>query len=230
MSRAREARCLLRRHRSGVLSTHSARHPGYPYGSALPHMTDHAGRPVVLISHLAEHTHNIAADARVTFIVCDSGPDLQTQPRATMLGDARLLDDAQGIAQRYLRLYPEHGQYLAIGGFYFFVIAPLHIRFIQGFGGLHWLAADSYLAAAALADAEAGILEHMNADHADAVRDYARMAGYPSADAAMIAIDCDGFDLRCNGAMARIDFDTPVFTAGEVRDALADLARRARSA
>lgn len=231
MNHARESRLLLRRHRSGILSTHSAKHAGYPYGSALPHVTDHAGRPVVLISHLAEHTHNIEADPRVSFIVCASGPDLQSAPRVTVVGDARALDENDGIAARYLRLYPAHDQYLQIGGFRFYAIEPHHIRLIQGFGGLHWLGGESILAVPGLAEAEAGILEHMNADHADALRDYARTCGADVSQAVtMVGIDCDGFDLRCEDTLLRVDFDEPANTPADVRNALIELARRARAA
>jgi putative heme iron utilization protein len=227
--RARAARQLMRSHRSGVLSSHSLKHPGFPYGSALPHATDHAGRPIVLISHLAEHTHNVEADARVSYIVCGRGAGLQAEPRATLLGHIRP-DDAVQTAQRYLRLYPDHEQYLQIGGFRFFVVEPVQVRYIQGFGGLHWLAGESYLAQENLADAEDSILEHMNADHANALRDYCRHAhGADVLDVAMAGIDCDGFDLRADGALLRIPFDAPVSNAGQVRSALVALANRARA-
>jgi putative heme iron utilization protein len=228
--RARAARVLMRSHRSGVLSSHSVKHPGFPYGSALPHATDHAGRPIVLISHLAEHTHNVEADARVSYIVCGNGPDLQTEPRATLLGHIQP-DDGVQTAQRYLRLYPDHAQYLQIGGFRFFVIDPVQVRYIQGFGGLHWLAGETYLAQANLADAEDSILEHMNADHADALRDYCRHShGVEVLDVAMVGIDCDGFDVRADGTLLRFSFDAPVSNPGQVRNALVAMANAARDA
>lgn len=227
-ARGTAARRLLRRHRSGVLSSHSVKHAGFPYGSALPHATDHAGQPIVLISHLAEHTHNVEADPRVSFIVCGAGPDLQAEPRVTLLGHARPEADAR-IAQRYLRLYPDHQQYLQIGGFRFFVIEPVQARYIQGFGGLHWIAGESYLAPASLADAEKGILQHMNADHAAALRDYCRhVHGVEALDVAMAGIDCDGFDVRADGALLRFDFDATLSNPGEVRNALVALAQAAR--
>jgi len=229
MSRAREARELVRRHRSGVLSTHSAKFPGYPYGSALPHICDHAGRPIVLISHLAEHTHNLEADPRVSFIVCASGPDLQAQPRVTVLGTAHPSPDQDAIGSRYLRFYPEHEQYLQIGGFRFFAIEPIQVRFIQGFGGLHWIAGESYLARNPLEDAEAGILEHMNQDHADALRDYCRhVHGVTPTHAEMVGIDSDGFDLRADGSLLRIPFPEAVENPGGVRTALIALANASR--
>jgi putative heme iron utilization protein len=228
-ARAAAARQLVRHHRSGVLSSHSVKFPGFPYGSALPHATDHAGRPVVLISHLAEHTHNVEADARASFIVCGSGPDLQAEPRVTLLGEARPTSD-QRVAARYLRLYPDHQQYLQIGGFRFFVVEPVQVRYIQGFGGLHWIPGESYLAAASLADAEDSILKHMNADHGDALRDYCRhVHAVDAPDAEMVGIDCDGFDVSAGGNLLRFDFDAPLTNAGEVRNALVALAQQARA-
>lgn len=229
MSRAREARELVRSYRSGVLSTHSAKFPGYPYGSALPHICDHAGRPAVLISHLAEHTHNIEADPRVSFIVCASGPDLQAQPRVTVLGTAHPTPDQEAIGVRYLRFYPEHEQYLRIGGFRFFTIDPVQVRFIQGFGGLHWIAGDSYVAGKPLEAAEAGILVHMNHDHADALRDYCRhFHGVAPERAEMVGIDGDGFDVRADGNSLRIAFPEAVETPEQVRTALIALANASR--
>jgi putative heme iron utilization protein len=230
MSRAREARELVRAHRSGVLSTHSLKFPGFPYGSALPHVADALGRPVLLISHLAEHTHNIEADPRASFIVCGAGPDLQAQPRATLLGEARATDD-EAVAARYLRFYPEHRQYLEIGGFRFYVLEPAHVRYIQGFGGLHWLAGSSFTdVPSGVAAAEEGILAHMNQDHRDALRDYCRLVHRVDCPAPeMIGVDCDGFDLRAGERLLRFAFDAPAGSAGDVRNALVALARRARA-
>jgi putative heme iron utilization protein len=230
MSRVREARELVRAHRSGVLSTHSLKFPGFPYGSALPHVADARGRPVLLISHLAEHTHNIEADPRVSFIVCGAGPDLQAQPRVTLLSDARASDD-EAAAARYLRFYPEHRQYLEIGGFRFYVLEPAQVRYIQGFGGLHWLVGSSFTdVPSGVAAAEADILAHMNHDHRDAMRDYCRLVhGIDCPAPEMVGVDCDGFDLRAGERLLRFAFDAPVSSSGEVRSALVALAQRARA-
>jgi heme iron utilization protein len=231
MTRGSQARALLRDHRSGVLSTHSVKHPGYPYGSALPHVADHAGRPVVLISHLAEHTHNLEADPRASFIVCAQGPDLQTVPRATLLGPAQPVADQESIGRRYLRFYPDHAQYLQIGGFRFFALDPLQVRYIQGFGGLHWIAGVDYLAAdpMAMADAEPSVLEHMNADHRDALLGYCR-ATYATepTDIEMIGVDCDGFDVRADGRLLRFAFDEPVNEPAQLRAVFTALSRKSR--
>jgi putative heme iron utilization protein len=231
MTRGSQARALVRSHRSGVLSTHSVKHPGYPYGSALPHMADHAGQPVVLISHLAEHAHNLDADPRASFIVCPQGPDLQALPRATLLGEIRPVADQEAIAARYLRFYPDHEQYLQIGGFRFFALEPLQVRYIQGFGGLHWIAGDSYLApgTTAMAEAEPSVLEHMNADHRDALREYCRTThGIDPSDVEMIGVDCDGFDVHADGRLLRFTFEEPVTAPAQLRAVFMALSRKSR--
>jgi putative heme iron utilization protein len=230
VDRDRQARELFRAARSGVLSSHSTRFPGYPYGSALPHVTDHGGRPVVLISHLAEHTHNLEADGRVSFLVSDVGEDLQASSRAALLGNAHPVKNPAAIQARYLRFFPDHGQYLEIGGFRFWAIEPFQVRFIQGFGSLHWIAGERYLAAPGeIPEVEASVLEHMNQDHRDALLAYCRHAhGTDARQVEMIGIDCDGFDARADERLVRFRFETPIGTAAEARAALVALARASR--
>jgi putative heme iron utilization protein len=231
VDRGRQARALLRSQRSGALATHSTKLPGYPYGSVLPYVTDRAGRPVFLISHLAEHTHNLQADARASVLVVEPGDDVQRAARATLVGDAKQIDDDATIAQRYLRHHPDHAQYLEIGGFHFWTIEPLQIRFIEGFGSLHWIAAQGYLAQAAeIAATEASLLDEMNGDHRASLlalcqREYTVMPTYVEA----IGFDCDGFDVRADERMLRFALPETVQTAAQARAALTDIAQRARS-
>jgi heme iron utilization protein len=227
--RAIQARELFRAARSGVLSSHSVKLPGFPYGSALPHITDHQGRPVVLISHLAEHTHNVEADSRVSFLVSPSGPELQANSRAALLGHARVLESDMGVQERYLRFFPEQARYLETGGFRFWTIEPLQVRLIEGFGSLHWIAGDAYLVnPGELSGLEASVLEHMNRDHTEALISYCRAQGMEPQRVEMIAIDCDGFDVRCDGRVLRFKFEKTITTGAQARAALAALARASR--
>ena len=231
VDRASQARELFRAERSGTLSSHSAKLPGYPYGSALPHITDHHGRPVVLISHLAEHTRNVEADGRVSFLVSGSGRDLQASPRAALVGDARPLDAEPTLQARYLRFFPEHAQYLEIGGFRFWTIEPVQVRLIQGFGSLHWIAGETFLANPGEMPAiEASVLAHMNQDHRPALVAYCRHAhNLQPQQVEMIGIDCDGFDMRADDRVVRFRFEQPVTTAARARAMLVALAREAGS-
>jgi len=230
VDRAREARELFRSARSGVLSSHSVKFPGFPYGSALPHLADLSGRPVVLISHLAEHTHNVEADPRASFVVSASGADLQTSARAALLGEAHPIEDPGSIQTRYLRFFPEHAQYLQIGGFRFWTIEPFQVRYIAGFGSLHWIEGASFLAwSDFLVELESSALEHMNLDHREALLAYCRHRyGFDPQQVEMIGIDSDGFDVRADERLLRFPFVEAVTDAVQLRAALALMARDAR--
>jgi putative heme iron utilization protein len=229
-ARAAQARRVVRRHREGALSTHSLKLPGYPYTSALPFCSDQRGRVMVLISHLAEHTHNAEADGRAGFLVAAFGATLQSEPRVSLLGDLAPIEDPAAVA-RYLRYQPEAAGLLDIGGFRFFRLEPHAVRFIAGFGSIHSVAGSNYVAPELpIALAEESILEHMNADHAHNLRDYCRHAHAVQADdAVMVGIDCDGFDVRAGERLLRFDFDAIVADAVQARAALVALAQECRA-
>lgn len=58
----RPARELLLKEYRGVLSTHSKSMPGFPFGSVVPYCLDAEGNPLILISRIAQHTHNLLKD------------------------------------------------------------------------------------------------------------------------------------------------------------------------
>lgn len=225
------ARCFVRSQHSGVLSTLSQRVEGYPFGSVAPFMLDHAGCPVILISTLAEHTKNIAADPRVSLIVQPYSPDMQVAGRVTLLGRAQQLDDKSALGPRYLRFHPQAESYFAMHDFSFYRIEPVRIRYIGGFGRIHWVEPAQYLLpASALNEQEDDILAHMNCDHAENLRAYCRhVHGVETAQAIMIGIDPDGFDVRADEGILRFDFAQPVLDAQQARQALVALAQAARA-
>ena len=230
MSRGSDARRLVRKFSSGVLATQSLKFPGYPYASSLPFCADQRGRVVVLISHLAEHTQNADREPKAGFLVSPLTRDLQEQARVSMIGDIEPVDDA-AIASRYLRFFPEARQFLQIGGFRFFRIEPRSLRYIAGFGSIHTISAETYLAPAyPIADAENDVIEHMNVDHAHNLLDYCRhVRGKAPESVEMIGVDCDGFDLRADDEVLRIDFENEVKDAGEARNELVTLAQASRA-
>jgi heme iron utilization protein len=213
-----------------MLATQSSKFPGYPYASSLPFCTDQRGRVVVLISHLAEHTQNVEQDVKAAFLVSPLGRDLQEQARVSMIGDIAPVDDA-AIAARYVRFFPEAVQYLQIGGFRFFRIEPRSLRYIAGFGSIHTISAESYLAADyPIAHAESEVIEHMNNDHPHTLLEYCRYVhDKKPATSAMIGIDCDGFDVLADGEVLRFDFSGEVRNASEARSELVKLAQASRA-
>jgi putative heme iron utilization protein len=230
MTEGAEARRYLRRHHAGVLATLSKRLGGYPFGSVVPFVLDHAAQPVVLVSRLAEHTKNMAADPRASLLVHDIADDVQTAARLTLVGDAEPLADAGAIAARYVRYFPDSQGLLDLGDFSFWRLRAVFVRHIAGFGAIRSITPHSFAPPENhLDEAEDEIVAHMNGDHGDAVRAYCRRAGGDDPGAAtLVGIDCDGIDVRADGRLLRIEFDAPVTNAGKAREALAALARAAR--
>ncbi|MEW6676590.1 MAG: DUF2470 domain-containing protein [Pseudomonadota bacterium] len=226
-----DARRFVRAQFSGVLSTLSQRVEGFPFGSVAPFVTDHSGCPVILISTLAEHTKNLAADARCSLIVQPYSPDMQVTGRVTILGRAQRLPDKDALGPRYLRQHPQAEAYFAMHDFSFYRIDPVRVRWIGGFGRIHWVEPENYLLPASpLAEQEADILAHMNADHGHNLVAYCRHVHSLKVGAAeMIGIDPDGFDVRADGRGLRFDFDTPVTDAQQARAALVALAQSCRT-
>ena len=231
MSFGSEARQLARSQRQGVLSTLSRRLEGYPFGSVAPFVLDHAGRPVILISTLAEHTRNIDSDARVSLIVQPFAPDMQQAGRITLVGTAERLSGKASAGPRYLRYLPQAAGYFAMHDFHFYRIEPLRIRYIGGFGKIHWVEAANYLLPdGPLAGQETDILDHMNRDHSGNLRDYCRhVHGQVTDHAEMIGIDPDGFDVRAGDQTLRFDFAEPVLDAAAARRELVALAHACRA-
>ena len=230
MSEGSEARRFLRRHHAGVLATLSKRLGGYPFGSVVPFVLDHDARPTILVSRLAEHTKNLAADPRASLLVQDAAEDVQNAARLTLVGDAEAVADASAIAARYLRYFPDAQALLDLGDFSFWRLCAVFVRHIAGFGAIRSITPQSFAPPEnRLAEAEDEIVAHMNADHADALRAYCRHAtGVAPSTAVLVGIDCDGIDVRADATMRRIEFDEPVTNAGKAREALSALARQAR--
>lgn len=225
-----EARQFVRAHPNGVLSTLSKRLGGFPFGSIAPFMLDHAGRPIILISTLAEHTKNLDIDPRCSLIAHPCAMDAQAAGRVTLVGRAARMADKDAMGPRYLRYLPEAEGYFGMHDFFFYRIEVEAVRFIGGFGKIHWIAVEDFAPPPNdLLAAEPSILTHMNADHGHNLLAYCEhVHGVSAQQVEMIGVDTDGFDVRADGRLLRFDFAQAVHDAGEVRKALVDLAQQCR--
>ena len=225
---SRQARELLLKEYRGVLSTHSKSMPGFPFGSSVPYCLDEQGRPLILISRIAQHTHNLGKDAKCSLLVGErEADDVQATGRVTVMAEAHKLVDPEAIeaaAQRYYRYFPESESYHSAHDFDFWVLAPVRYRFIGGFGAIHWL--DHVALANPFAGAaETSMIEHMNADHAQAIAHYVQLTGLPQNEPAQLAgIDSEGMHLRIGQRLYWLAFSEPCNTPKQVREALTQLA------
>jgi heme iron utilization protein len=210
MNNAHEARRMLRAHRYGALGTLSKKFDGYPFGSITPYLVEHDGSLLILISTLAEHTKNIRHDPRVSLITHDQrDPHIQTQGRVTVVGNARLEPNREQAGLRYLRYFPEAQSYFAMHDFSFYRIRPVAIRYIGGFGKIHWVNMENYAVAQAEAFAkqEEALLAETNMRQQAVLRELLRQRhSIDAANAQAIGLDCDGMDVRCDEQVWRMDF------------------------
>ena len=242
-SHAPTARARVRQGRSGTLATLSTAEgiEGHPFGSVVPYATDRQGRPILLLSRIAEHTRNLLADPRASLLVRDeqAAGDPQASWRMTLVGRAARLprdeEEHEEIRARYLEVVPGARAYEAAHDFDFWRLVPARIRWIEGFGKIRWADLDAYGAqpgAEAMAEAGPGILAHMNDDHEDALGTLCEaFRGFRPAGVRMVAIDPGGFLVRTRDPERTEFFSFPVeIEAADTREAMIRMLGEARAA
>ena len=238
-SYSERARTLVYLSRIGSLSTLSRKQPGFPFGSVMPYGLDGRGRPIFLISPMAMHTQNLQADPRASLLVTqpDSSGDPLGASRVTVIGNVQTIPKPEvGDARRlYLERYANSKYWVNFEDFSFYRMDVLDVYYVGGFGVMGWVQASDYDHAKPdpLAEAAAGIIEHMNTDHKDELILLARTcAGIESQEAAMTSVDRLGFQVRLkipDGMKgARIAFLREVTNPGEARKVLVEMVQRAR--
>lgn len=231
---AAEARGLIRRGLKAALATldHAS---GRPYASLITVAADSDGSPLFLISTLAVHTQNLEKDARASILF--DGTDGLGDPleggRVSVFGTAEATD-SKTVRRRFLARHPSAEMYADFADFSFWRLRPEGAHFVGGFGRIHDLTPDELLTdlagAKALIEAEAEIVAHMNADHADAVELYAtRLLGAPAGPWRFAGCDPEGCDLVLEDKALRLDFPARVISPQAVREALVALAGTARN-
>jgi putative heme iron utilization protein len=237
---AERVRTLVYLGRLGSLSTLSRKQPGFPFGSVMPYGLDEAGRPSFLISTMAMHTQNLKADPRASLLVTQDSADGDPlgASRVTLVGNVLPVPEAEIPAARtlYLARHANSKYWVDFEDFSFYRLDVVDIYFVGGFGVMGWVAASDYAASRAdpLADSTGGIIEHMNADHKDAMVLLARKFAHIEAqEATMTAVDRLGFHLRLktqDGMRGtRIAFSQEVRNPLETRNALVKMVQQARS-
>jgi heme oxygenase (biliverdin-IX-beta and delta-forming) len=236
---AERARTLVYMGRVGSLSTLSRKQPGFPFGSVMPYAPDESGRPIFLISTMAMHTQNLKADPRASLLVMQDnaeGDPLGTS-RVTLVGNVVGVPAADLPTARslYLARHANSKYWVDFEDFAFYRLDVVDIYYVGGFGVMGWVAPSEYVSSQAdpLADAMAGIIEHMNADHKDALILLAgKFAGIDSQEATMTAVDRLGLHVRVKTTEgmrgARIAFPREVRNAAETRSVLVEMVREAR--
>ena len=163
---ARTCRELAARARFGALAT-VARAASAPTDTVWPFATlvavafDGGGRPLLLLSRLAEHTKNLEACPHASILVSAAESVQNADPlalgRMTLLGECRRLergpageaDGATDARARFLAAHPEAGGYAAFPDFDLWRLEVIQVRWVGGFGAMDWLSGGDYTSGSA---------------------------------------------------------------------------------
>ncbi len=233
------ARTLVYLSRTGSLSTLSRKQPGFPFGSVMPYGLDERGRPIFLISTMAMHTQNLQADERASLLVTepDAKGDSLGAARVTLVGKVLTIPQPEVAEARqlYLERYANSKYWVDFEDFSFYRMDVVDVYYVGGFGVMGWVTAADYDHAKPdpLSDTAAGIIEHMNADHKDALVLLARaFSRLESDEATMTSVDRLGFHVRLktpDGIRGtRIAFLREVSAPIEARKVLVEMMQQAR--
>jgi putative heme iron utilization protein len=234
------ARTLVYLSRIASLSTLSRKQPGFPFGSVMPYGLDDHGRPIFLVSTMAMHTQNLQADPRASLLITQEASDGEPlgASRITLVGSVLPVPDTEVAEARelYLARHANSKYWVDFEDFSFYRMHVVDVYYVGGFGVMGWVAASDYDRSQPdpLADHMAEIIQHMNADHKDALVLLARrFAHVESQEATMTAVDRLGFHARLKTQEgirgARIAFVREVTNSAETRKVLVEMVQQARS-
>ena len=172
---------------------------GYPSCSVVPFALDEQGSPFILIAGIASHTKNLMADNRASLFIRaeNSDGDPQSNWRATLVGhmerlvvasslevsNPEELDDTaaerfisdeefEALKARYKERVPASDSYFQTHDFCFWRMRNIKkVRYIAGFGRICWFQGAQLQTPPheSLDRVAKNAIEHMNADHADAL-------------------------------------------------------------
>ena len=227
---AATARRLLSEARTGALAT--AQRSGAPYASLVTVATLPDSAPVLLLSRLARHTANIADDPRVSLLLAEQRSGDPLEGARISIAGTIAPTEMPAARRRFLARHPSARAYAGFKDFSYWRIEMTGAHLVAGFGRIVDLpASDLAIEAGPLLEGEEGAVEHMNADHGDAVELYATvLLGEAPGPWRLIGIDPVGCDLMLGARVRRLNFPQRIMSPVALRQTLADLARDARAA
>lgn len=135
----RQARELL--FGASIASLATLMEDGSPYASLVTVAADAELAPVLLLSNLAQHTKNVARDARASLLIDGTGGgpgDPLDGPRLTLLGNLER-SEHESAADVFFDRHPQSKGYAGFADFHFFRLRLGRAQLVAGFGKVAWL-------------------------------------------------------------------------------------------
>lgn len=237
-SAAEEARTIAASTNSGTLATLTA--TGDPWASFVTYGLL-GGAPVLCVSNLAEHGRNLAGDPRTSIAIVAAATDSDplANSRITLAGAVQrpIGSEFAAARQAHLDAVPAAKYYVDYSDFTLWVLRVDRVRWVGGYGRMDSATGPDYAAAEPdpVQAIAGGAIEHLNADHAEALVSMAKtLGGYPDTVAATCTgVDRYGLDLKITTsrgvAYPRVGYAERLDSPDQLRAATVELTRRART-
>ena len=231
----REAVGLIRGAAAATLATSAE---GQPFASLVTPAPAPDLSPLLWLSTLSAHTRQLAAEPRCALLFSGpaEGPNPQTAPRVTVTGLAEPVPEAEvaALKARWLARHPYAALYADFGDFGLWRVRIGGALQVGGFARAERIKASELApdpaAVAAILAAEAEVIAHVNAEHADAVAAIAQgLLGAAPGAWRLVAVDVDGCDLSDGNQTVRLAFLAQVSDSDGIRAALIRAAREGRT-
>lgn len=227
-SHARLVRSLLREATDATLATLDL-NTGHPFASLIQIATLPSAAPCFLISGLAQHTKNLAADPRSSILIdCRrQAKDDAATARVTLVGSAQRLTGPDDVTarERFLSRHPAAEPYAGFGDFSVWSLLLARAHLVAGFGRIRSIAGD---------DVELGALCECVAEKEAESISQLRNETQTSLDrlaTRIIGWDIEGIDMAARNGPIRLAFGEPRLTPeaalAEARSAVQQFIARA---
>jgi putative heme iron utilization protein len=155
----RELKTVLRQLVHGrMIAALGTLHQGAPFVSMVPYAVAKDGCLILHVSGLASHTRDMLDHPDVSLLISEpeaAGKMPQALARVTLQGQAQIIsresekyNDAREV---YLARFPDAAQFFEFSDFDIFIIKPVSVRFIAGFGQAVTINSEDFATALAMA-------------------------------------------------------------------------------
>ena len=186
---------------------------GQPYTSLVLVASDLDGSPILMLSKLADHSRNIAADSRISLLLAPGigAAEPLAEARLTLIGEARPEADGR-FKERFLDRHPGAGLYAGFADFRCYRVRCRAAHLVAGFGRIRWLEGERLILgpeAVALWPEAGNLARRLNVEEPGLVERLGAAASGEIAPWRLTGIDAEGCDFRTGERTARLDFAAP---------------------
>lgn len=203
----------------------------FPYGSICPFVILRNGDIAILVSDIALHTKNMNERENVSFTVFDmDAKKKQAAARTSILAKAtRLEKDSQRydeVANCYYSFNPESRKFFEVHNFAFYILEPVFIHYIKGFGKIYKFSSDEFIFNDEIEETHYQFaIKHMNDDHKNSIEKYIKDLNLTPDNPSIVNMNQLGFHVKNGEEIVYIPFNKPAEKSGDLRTFLVEMAR-----